>query len=433
MTDLVPCHTSDQHPWFQEARSSRDNPKRDYYTWRDPGPNGEEPNNWLSQSGGTSWTLDEQTGQYYLHSFLKTQPDLNWDNPAVREEIKNVVRFWFDLGVDGMRVDAIWGISKDPDLADNSLNPGFEGTPDQMGYYIYDKSKFGPDFKNYLKELADVCKEFDDRQMIFEFYPDDKLGEYHAQYNTVATANPRVASTFFMELYRSPWHADMIGHELEMYINHAVEDALPVFCVGNHDQQRIASRLSHIRARAMSLLNLTLPGLSVVYYGDEIGMTNGDLSPDEVRDTFSPQAAFDNTRDLERTPMQWSDTQYAGFSDTKPWLPVHENRDVVNVITQMSKKNSVLALHRQLISLRKQMPVLRYGSYERFYAGTGYVLAFKREYEGARAYVLINFADQPQHIELPESVKLIATSQMRKPHDNSTVINGHEALLFVAQ
>ena len=126
MIDLVPCHTSDQHPWFQEARSSRNNPKRDYYVWRD-GQDGKEPNNWRSLSGGSSWEFDEQTNQFYLHSFLKTQPDLNWDNPAVRDEMKNVVRFWFDMGVDGMRVDAIWGISKDPKFSDDSPNPDFHG------------------------------------------------------------------------------------------------------------------------------------------------------------------------------------------------------------------------------------------------------------------------------------------------------------------
>ena len=146
MIDLVPCHTSDQHPWFQESRYSRDNPKRDYYVWRD-GKDNSEPNNWRSLSGGSSWEFDEHTGQFYLHSFLKTQPDLNWDNPAVRTEIKNIVRFWFDMGVDGMRVDAIWGISKDPDFKDDSPNPDFYGSPNDYGAFVHDHCKMGPHFQ----------------------------------------------------------------------------------------------------------------------------------------------------------------------------------------------------------------------------------------------------------------------------------------------
>ena len=157
MIDLVPCHTSDQHPWFVESRSSLDNPKRDYYVWHDPKPDDSAPNNWLSQSGGKAWTLDETTGQYYLHSFLYTQPDLNWDNPTVRREITDVVRFWFDMGVDGMRVDAIWGISKDPNFGDDSINQNYYHGPDQYGSFIHDHCKYGPNFSRYLRELASVC------------------------------------------------------------------------------------------------------------------------------------------------------------------------------------------------------------------------------------------------------------------------------------
>lgn len=434
MTDLVPCHTSDQHGWFVEARRSRDDPKRNFYTWHDPGPDGGPPNNWMSQSGGRSWTFDEQTGQYYLHSFLSSQPDLNWDNPEVREEMKKVVRWWFDFGVDGMRVDAIWGISKDPDLADNSINYGFEGGPDEFGYYIYDKSKYGPNFTNYLRELASVCEEFDDRQMIFEFYPDDKLGDYATQYNQVATVNPNATSTFFMELIRSPWHADQLGHELDAYINHAVSPSIPVFCVGNHDQSRLVSRVGETRARAMSLLNLTLPGISVVYYGDEIGMTNGVLRPDQVRDTFSPQSAFNNSRDLERTPMQWDDSQFAGFSTAEPWLPVNDNRDRLNVMTQLNDKTSPLSLHQQLISLRKQYPALIHGSFERFYVDNGYILSFKRELENQRLYVLVNYADSSQQIRLPEHCSQLISSLNINRTDtmsNDFIIQGYEAVLLV--
>ena len=433
MTDLVPCHTSDQHGWSIEARRSRDDPKRDFYTWRDPGPDGGPPNNWLSQSGGSSWTYDEQTGQYYLHSFLSSQPDLNWDNPEVREEMKKVVRWWFDFGVDGMRVDAIWGISKDPELADDPYNPGYDGPEDQYGRFIHSKCKYGPNFTNYLKELADVCEEYDDRQMIFEFYPDDKLGDFYTQYKQVATVNSNVTSTFFMELIRSPWHADNLNNSLDSYINYAVGTSVPVFCVGNHDQPRIASRIGELKSRAINLLNLTLPGISVVYYGDEIGMTNGVLRPDQVRDTFSPLNAFDNTRDLERTPMQWDDSQFAGFSENEPWLPVHKNRDFINVNSQLDNPDSILALHRHLIALRKQYPALVHGSFEKIYVGTGYVLAFKREYGNQRLYVLVNYAEDEQAISLPEQCVLLASSQRTQTKTDINSIRGLEAVLLVAE
>ena len=430
MMDLVPCHTSDQHAWFQESRSSRDNPKREYYTWKDPGPDGGPPNNWLSQSGGTSWTFDETTGQYYLHSFLSSQPDLNWGNPVVRDEMKNVVRWWFDMGVDGARVDAIWGISKDPDFADDSFNPGYDGPADQYGRFIHDRCKYGPNFVKHLRELANVCEEYDNRHMIFEFYPDDKLGDFYAQYQQVANVNPAVTSTFFMELIRSPWHADMMGDALDAYINHAVGPALPVFCIGNHDQQRAASRIGETRARALSLLNLTLPGLSVVYYGDEIGMTNGVLRPDQVRDTFSPLSAADNTRDLERTPMQWDDSAFAGFSSVEPWLPVNDNRSFINVAREIDDTQSTLSLHKELIALRKLFPALIHGSFERFYAGTGYVLAFKRQFGNQELYVLANFADSPQDITLPQPNQLLVSSLGRKPYDNIGRLEGSEAVVL---
>lgn len=431
MIDLVPCHTSDQHAWFQESRNSTSNPKRDYYTWRDPGPDGGPPNNWLSVSGGKSWTFDEKTGQYYLHSFLSSQPDLNWDNPAVREEIKNIIRWWFDLGVDGMRVDAIWGISKDPELRDDPVNHEYPGDLSQYGNFIHDKCRFGPHFTEYLKELADTCEEYDDRQMIFEFYPDDKLGNYADQYQKVAHANPRAASTFFMELIRSPWHAENIGRQLDEYINHAVKPAIPIFCLGNHDQPRIASRIGDDRARAMSLLSLTLPGISVLYYGDEIGMTNGVLTPEQVRDRFSPLNEHDNTRDLERTPMQWDDSIFAGFSNTEPWLPVHENRTDRNTVTERNNPDSTLNLHRELIKLRKEYPALIGGTFERFYAGSGYVLAFKRELGSQRLYVLVNFAEDRQPISLPEHCAPLLSSRDKNNVDVDS-IEGNSAAIFVA-
>ena len=437
MIDLVPCHTSDEHPWFVESKSSLDNSKRDYYVWKDAKSDGSEPNNWLSQSGGSSWTFDENTEQYYLHSFLSSQPDLNWDNPELRQEILNVVRWWFNLGVDGMRVDAIWGISKDPLFGDDPINPDFHGPSSQYGNFIHNKCKYGPNFSNYLRELSDVCHEFEDKQMIFEFYPDDKLGDFYDQYKQVIDVNRQVASTFFMELIRSPWHADIINDSIERYVNYSVDGGTAVFCLGNHDQQRIVSRIGEKKARAMALLSLCLPGISVIYYGDELGMTNGNLLPDEVRDRFSPLNQSDTTRDLERTPMQWTNSSFAGFSDSQPWLPVNENRDKLNVVAELTDSSSMLSLYRRLINLRKNNAVLRHGNFEKINVNNGYILAYRLSLDDSTAYVLVNFADQPQTIKLPTAnfSRHLSSLTDRNHHsghliDGNVSLDGFEAIVF---
>ncbi len=438
MIDFVPCHTSDQHVWFQESKLSTDNPKRDYYTWREPGPDGKEPNNWLSQSGGSSWSYDKTTEQYFLHSFLESQPDLNWDNPLVRKEMMDIVRWWFELGVDGIRVDAIWGISKDPELADDPINPEFNGDQaNSYGQFIHSRCKYGPNFEKYLKELSDVCHEFSNRQMIFEFYPDDKLGDFYDQYRQVSDVNPTVASTFFMELIRSSWHADMIGAGIDKYVNESSKRAIPVFCLGNHDQRRVVSRIGETKARAMALLQMTLPGLAVIYYGEEIGMTDGILKPSQVRDTFSPLNSTDTTRDLERTPMQWDESKYAGFSQTKPWLPVNKNSVNINAVAELSKSKSMLSLYRRLINMRKSYDVFPHGSLERMNTTSGYVLGFIRKLEGHEAYVLINFADQEKTETLPSPSQCLmssdcSTTSDSRPDETSIRLRPFEAAVYIA-
>lgn len=409
MIDLVPCHTSDQHDWFKEARSSRDNPKRDYYVWRDPKDDGDVPNNWISLAGGSSWTLDGTTGQYYLHSFLSTQPDLNWDNPKVREEMKNVVRFWFDLGVDGLRVDAIWGISKDPEFRDDSLNPDYHGEPGKYGQFIHDRCKHGPNFKQYLNELSEVCDEYRDKQIVFEFYPDEQLGDIYDQYKSIMSLHPS-SSAFFMEHRKNHWHADDTTYSLDRYTNYSAQGSLPFFCLGNHDQPRVVSRIGYERARALNFLNLLMPGISVVYYGDELGMENGQLDTEQIQDTFSPANSIFDSRDLERTPMQWDNTEFAGFSKNKPWLPVHENRHSVNVESEFSQPTSMLRMHQRLLKLRQTIPVLIHGSLEPIETDNGYVLAFKRQQGSTTLYVVVNFADSRQTVTLPGNFDIITST-----------------------
>lgn len=436
MMDIVPNHTSDQHAWFQESRSSRDNPKRDWYVWRDAPGDGQLPNNWLSQAGGSSWTYDPTTGQYYLHSFMPQQPDLNWENPDVREAMKGVMRYWFDMGVDGFRVDAVWGLSKNLDYADDPHNPAFDGPSDEYGYYIHSSCKQGPHFIERLAEIAAVAREYEDRFVVFEYYPDDKLGDIMVQYRAVYSIDPSVCSAFFFEGFRQPWSAAIFGTVYHDFLTGLDEQALPAMSISNHDQPRIASRFSQAQARLMAMMQLTMPGLPFVYYGDEIGMENVELSSDEVRDQFDSSTGVFGGRDPERTPMQWDDTLYAGFSDAKPWLPVSPNRVQINVASQCADDDSLLALFRWLTDFRSRTEVLRHGWFETIDVNNGYVFAYKRSSDTERYYVLLNFDDHDQPVQLPEACTTLRSAHtyddvMISP-DNSLVLYAHQGVLLKA-
>ena len=229
MLDLVPNHTSAQHAWFQESRQDTTNAKRDWYVWRDPKSDGSAPNNWQSISGGSSWTFDGQTGQYYLHSFTKEQPDLNWDNPNVREVIKQSVRFWFDKGVDGFRVDAVWPLSKVDGLPDDELSDSFTTMPKAtFNDFKHTACKNGPHLQEYLKELSDVAAEYDHRFFIFEYYPDYAHGDANEQYRTVQSLNPRFASSFYFDCMHAQWSAAQYRGLIQSYYTSKPADVFAV-------------------------------------------------------------------------------------------------------------------------------------------------------------------------------------------------------------
>jgi alpha-glucosidase len=338
--------------------------------------------------------------------------------------MKNVVRFWYDLGVDGLRVDAIWGISKDPDLADDPINPNYHYDLEQYGSYIHNKCKYGPNFDQYLGELASINDEYDDRQIVFEFYPDEQLGDVYGQYQRVMNIN-QTASAFFMEYRQNNWHADHTKYSIAEYLGRKGQ-AIPFFCIGNHDQPRVASRLGPERARALSFMNLLTPGISVVYYGDELGMENGDLSERDIQDSFSPSHTKFDSRDLERTPMQWDDSQFAGFSTVEPWLPVNANRSHASVMNQSMSEDSPLLLHRRLLHLRQAVPALRHGDLQCIDTGNGYIVAFERSLDGEKYIVLINFADQPQTAVLEQGVYRIVTAT---EHNAASFASSHSITL----
>ena len=323
MLDFVPNHTSDQHPWFVESRTSRTNDKHDFYVWRNAKPDGSPPNNWMSIFGGPAWEWDEGRGQYYLHTFLKEQPDLNWDNPQVREEMKQVLRFWMERGVDGLRADAVRWISKDPELRDdppNELWQGDENTVNKFDSVHHRYSRYGDNLFGYLRELTDVVAEYDDRIIIFEDYPD---GIYSTkdQYLGFYNINPEIAMPFNFEGLWLDFYADAFRTfvtEFQGMLDPNLHR--PVYCFGNHDNWRMVSRYGGAeQARLVAFMQLSLPGLPTVYYGDELGMPNTPIAHEDIQDKSAISSADDSVgRDPERTPMQWHKGQYAGFSDVKP-------------------------------------------------------------------------------------------------------------------
>ena len=391
--DLVPNHTSDRHPWFVESQSSRDNPKRDWYIWHDPGPDGGPPNNWLSEFGGSAWEYDAATGQYYYHAFLAQQPDLNWRNPAVREAIYDVMRFWLAKGVDGFRVDVIWHLIKDAEFRDNPPNPHFrEGRPPHeriLTRYSTDQ----PEVHDVIAEMRRVIDEFDDRVLIGEIYlPLHRLVAYYG--NDLGGAH----LPFNFALLSTLWSARSIEKIITDYEGALPSGAWPNWVLGNHDRPRVASRVGPEQARVAAMLLLTLRGTPTLYYGDEIGMHQVAIAPDQVRDPFEKNVpGIGVGRDGCRTPMQWDATSHAGFSTAKPWLPLPDDFVHENVVNLEADARSILNLYKALISLRRQLPQLRAGDYVPI-AAQGDLLLYRRQSEEGEVVIALNLGDQPVSI-----------------------------------
>jgi alpha-glucosidase len=400
IVDYVPNHSSDQHAWFTESRSSRDNPKRDWYVWRDAKADGTPPNNWLSVFGGPAWTWDATTEQYYLHSFLKEQPDLNWRNPELKATMLDVLRFWLAQGVDGFRVDVAHFIMKDPDLRDNPLNP-------QVG--TYHKSMGDYDTLIHVHDLghADVHGVFREmRQLLGEEHP--AIGEIHifdlqkwATY--YGPHNDEMHMPFNFTMLGAPWDAAGVRKLVDELEAAIPAGAQPNYVLGNHDEHRVATRVGRQRARTFMLLLLTLRGTPTMYYGDELGMENVPIPSDKEQDPWGLRVpGLGLGRDPERTPMQWDATPNAGFCppSATPWLPVSDDYQTLNVAAQTSDASSMLNFTRKVLALRNQNAALHSGSYRPLDAVPSGVYAFVREHEGERFLIAINFSATPQEVSL---------------------------------
>lgn len=429
MIDFVPNHTSDQHPWFLASRKN-DKDKKDYYVWRDAKPDGSPPNNWLSIFGGSAWEWDDDRKQYYLHTFLKEQPDLNWDNPLVRDEMKRVVRFWMELGVDGIRADAVRWMSKDPELHDDPVNTEWKpnGTDNTFDSLRHKHSRFWKNLFPYLRELTDVMAEFDNRIMIFEDYPDDNYST-KSQYLGFYNVDPKIGMPFNFEGLWAKFDATTFRNFITEFQGMIDPEAhRPIYCFGNHDQWRMVSRYgSDEKARLVALLQMTLPGLPTLYYGDELGMPNTPVTHEEIRDLSAFSSGDDSvSRDPERTPMQWDKGEFAGFSDVKPWLPVGKNVSTHNVVAELHEPDSFLSLYRRLLRLRSRHEILRSGSYEAFGDTDKNVFVFSRRLGDEHAFVLLNFSDKEQAFTLPHKARVLCCTH---PIDYPEIDQDHTIML----
>ncbi len=383
--DLVPNHTSHQHPWFLASRSSRDNPKRDWYLWRDPGPDGSAPNNWLSEFGGTAWAWDEKTGQYYYHAYLKEQPDLNWRNPRVQEAIFEVMRFWLDKGVDGFRVDVMWHMIKDDQFRNNPINPDYTPTMSPYQRLIPAYSADQPEVHQVVAGMRRVLDEYPERVMIGEIYlPVHQLVAYYG------TGGAGAHLPFNFGLISLPWDARQIARAIDQYEGALPPGGWPNWVLGNHDRSRIATRVGRDQARVAALLLLTLRGTPTMYYGDELGMQDVLIPAEQVQDPWEknvPGLGFG--RDPVRTPMPWDASTHGGFSTGTPWLPLSPDYGQINADAQKRDPSSMLSLYKDLLALRRREPALHAGRYVPVHA-EGNLLAYIRQSGESRLLVVLN-------------------------------------------
>ncbi|WP_312151132.1 glycoside hydrolase family 13 protein [Paenibacillus odorifer] len=428
MMDLVINHSSDEHPWFVESRSSKDNPYRDYYIWRPGGPDGERPNNWSSVFSGPAWELDETTGEYYLHLFSRKQPDLNWENPQLREELYKMITFWLDKGVDGLRMDVINMISKVEGLPSSHRDGLAPGELAWGGEYYMN----GPRVHEFLHEMNDKVlsnynimtvgetpgatvedailytdEERKELQMVFQFE--------HMDVDSGPDGKWDVA----------PWTLSKLRDILHKWQVGLADKGWNSLYLNNHDQSRMVSRFGDdgkyrvISAKMLATLLHTLKGTPYIYQGEEIGMTNVKFTAIEhykdieilnmYREKVTEGGADPNSvlnaihikgRDNARTPMQWDDSANAGFTEGEPWLKVNPNYKEINVEQALADSDSIFYYYQRLLALRKKNPIMAYGEYKLLLPEHEDIYAYTRTLDDEKWLVLLNFNEVPQTVDL---------------------------------
>ena len=390
LLDFVPNHTSEEHPWFTQSP--------DFYVWRDPAPEGGPPNNWLSVFGGPAWTYDSQRAQFYSHAYLREQPDLDWRNPAVREAMLGVLRFWLDRCVDGFRVDALRQVLKDPEWRDNPPSPDFRsGLPEYdslLPVRSADHDDLAP-VAAMAQAIAEHGDPAEERVMIGEIYlPFERLVRYYG-------AGVQLPSN--MHLISTRWEPRALAGLVEQYEAALPPGAWPNWVLGNHDRRRLASRLGPAQARVAAMLLLTLRGTPMLYNGDELGMTDVPIPPERVQDPYEKNSpGLGVGRDPVRTPMQWDSSPNGGFCppEVEPWLPLGDAPGL-DVETQRGDPRSMLSLYRELLALRRGSEALAAGGYRTVTAGDA-TFAYLRESPGEAMLVALNLSTELQAVPLVE-------------------------------
>lgn len=434
--DLVLNHTSDQYEWFKQSRSSRDNPYRDWYIWRE-NPKGKQvpPNQWQSIFGGRAWEYDAKTEQWFYHMFVKEQPDLNWRNPDVYKKMMDVFRFWLDRGVDGFRLDVFNEYFKDDQFRDNPPALGLRGFERQK--HIYDGNR--PEMMGVIKDIRAILDSYKERYAVGETFiaegneAADFCGEgkLHANFDFSFTRNPFDANRFFKSITR--WDNLLIAR-----------NAWPNYVLNNHDTPRSATRYTRNnkdeRLKVAATMLLTLRGTPFLYYGEEIGMRDIKLKRSELQDPVGIRYwPVPVGRDGCRSPMQWDASTNAGFGSAKPWLKVHPNYIRRNVAAQAEEKNSLLKFYKQLLAARKSTPALQKGIFIPVTFEPRSLLAYMREYEGQTVMVVLNFIKHKTRLMLGPGLRdegwkvLVSTHHTEFPELKKgwLPVAGYEASVYV--
>ncbi|WP_456277384.1 glycoside hydrolase family 13 protein [Bacillus sp. AK128] len=446
--DLVVNHTSDQHPWFQESRSSKENPKRDWYIWKDP-VNGKEPNNWRSYFAPSTWEFDEKTEQYYFHSFAVEQPDLNWENEEVREEIYRMMRFWLDKGIDGFRMDVINLLAKIDGFpnADNPQHINYLGN--------------NPGIHEYLQEMNERVLRHYDIFSVGEIpfvTPEDGVlyvGEHRNELHTlfhfeVADDMPTWNMLRYKEIQQT-WYEGLWGNGWNSQFLNNHDHTRQVTRYGNDEEYRVES------AKLLGTMVHTMPGMPYIFQGEEIGMTGVRFSSiedyndiamknkykEEVAKGRDPQEVFESllplSRDNSRTPMQWNDSEQAGFTTGTPWIKVNPNYESINVEAALKDPHSVFYYYKRLIQLRKENPVMVYGSFTDYSKGHDTIYAYTRELEGKTWLIVLNHSNENGEFPLPDAFSNKKMEPILHNYDTITSkqtsieLRPHEAVILELQ
>jgi len=433
--DLVLNHTSDQHEWFQQSKSSKNNPFRDWYIWKKATDGGKPPNNWKSRFGGSGWEWDSKTEEYYFHMFFKQQPDLNWRNPKVFNEILEMIKFWLDKGVDGFRLDVFNAFFKDINFTDNPYKIGLTKFDQQK--HIYDADQ--PEMFDFLQKFRKMLDSYPKRYSVGETF----MGDEHTAAKYVG--DQALHAAFEFSFINNRYKPSAFYKSIEKWENALEEIGWPSYFLNNHDDPRSATRHTRSeddeRLKVLATLLLTVRGTPFLYYGEEIGMRDIPISRksdvlDPVGRHFWP---FYKGRDGCRSPMQWNSEQFAGFSDHQPWLPVHANHNWRNVASQQADQNSLLNFYKKLIRIRKLTPALQKGMYLPITYEPRKILAYVRQTPEQTALIALNFSKKNVGLVLSSKLlgadwKLLISNKREtfpEIRDRKIMLEGDEALIII--